>query len=193
MIKQNSCCFLASFHSPSVVFKQLSVIYEIAKYRARNYKIILPYFPTGTMDRISKPGEIATAMSLARMLNATPLCATGPSTIQILDIHALQEIFYFTDNILIQLKSCIWLLLEEIRRNLQLERDIIAIAFPDDGACKRFHSKFHMFEQIICEKRRDGDKRVVRVVEGDPAGKHVIIIDDLVQTGGTILECVKCS
>jgi ribose-phosphate pyrophosphokinase len=192
LIKQNSCCFLASFHSPEVMFAQLSAIYEIAKYRARNYKIIVPYFPTGTMDRISKPGEIATAMSLARMLNATPLCATGPPTIQILDIHALQEKFYFSDNVLVELKSAVWLLIEEIGKiKANRPEETIAIAFPDDGAAKRFKSKFGEIEHIIFEKRRVGNQRIVRVVSGVPKGKHVLIIDDLIQTGGTILECVK--
>merc|ERR1719343_207673 len=44
---------------------------------------------------------------------------------------------------------------------------------------------------IICDKIRVGDERVVKVKEGDAAGKHVIIIDDLVQSGGTLLECAK--
>ena len=38
---------------------------------------------------------------------------------------------------------------------------------------------------------RDGDKRVVTVKEGSAAGKHVLIVDDLVQSGGTLIECMK--
>jgi hypothetical protein len=36
---------------------------------------------------------------------------------------------------------------------------------------------------------RDGAKRIVRLKEGEPAGRHVVIVDDLVQSGGTLLEC----
>lgn len=43
-----------------------------------------------------------------------------------------------------------------------------------------FHTHTHM-HQVICTKVRDGDKRLVRVKEGDPAGRHIVIIDDLVQ------------
>eukprot|EP00983_Pelagomonas_calceolata_P042320 1138457-Pelagomonas_calceolata.AAC.1 len=43
--------------------------------------------------------------------------------------------------------------------------------------------------QVICTKVRDGDKRIVRIKEGNPAGRHVIIVDDLVQSGGTLIEC----
>ena len=193
LIKQNACCFLASFHSPEVVFTQLSAIYALAKYRAREYKVIVPYFATGTMDRISEPGEVATAMTMARLLSAIPPCATGPATLQIIDIHALQEKFYFSDQVLIQLKSAIYLLLEKI--NMIMEEDSnenIAIVFPDNGAYKRFKSKFQKFSQVICEKKRVGGDRIVHIVEGSVNGRHCIIIDDLVQTGGTILKCAQC-
>ena len=43
--------------------------------------------------------------------------------------------------------------------------------------------------QIICTKVRDGSKRIVRLKEGQPRDRHVVIVDDLVQSGGTLLEC----
>lgn len=44
-------------------------------------------------------------------------------------------------------------------------------------------------EQIVCAKVREGDQRIVRIKEGDPSGRHVVIVDDLVQSGGTLIEC----
>lgn len=41
----------------------------------------------------------------------------------------------------------------------------------------------------MCTKVREGDKRIVRLKEGNPAGCHVVIVDDLVQSGGTLIEC----
>jgi phosphoribosylpyrophosphate synthetase len=58
-----------------------------------------------------------------------------------------------------------------------------AIAFPDDGAFKRFHKLFNTIHIITCAKVRDGDKRIVRIKEGEASGKHVYIVDDLVQSG----------
>jgi hypothetical protein len=43
--------------------------------------------------------------------------------------------------------------------------------------------------QIICTKVRDGNNRIVKLKEGDPTGRHVVIVDDLVQSGGTLIEC----
>ena len=36
---------------------------------------------------------------------------------------------------------------------------------------------------------REGDKRIVRLKEGEANGRHVVIVDDLVQSGGTLIEC----
>lgn len=181
--------FLGSFHSPEVVFEQLSVIYKIPRLLARSFTAIVPYFPTGTMEREETEGQVATAKTLAILLSTIPLTARGPSQIMVFDIHALQERFYFTDNVIPRLETAIPLLLREI---LTLSKDnAISIAFPDEGAFKRFHTMFTSFPTITCTKIRDGNKRIVRVKDGDPAGHHVIIVDDLVMTGGTLVQCAK--
>lgn len=185
-------CFILSLHSPEVIFEQMALLYALPKLRARNFRIILPWFSTGTMERVEQIGRIATANSLARMLSCCPMGPGGPATVVIYDIHALQEQFYFTDSVLVELKSATWLLrdkLEELHKESPEEE--IAIAFPDEGAHKRFKAKFAGFPLIICTKERDGDKRIVKVKEGNAMGRHVVIVDDLVQSGGTLLECAK--
>lgn len=185
-------CLIVSFHTPEVIFEQLALVYALPKMRARNFRIILPWFSTGTMERVEKIGQIATANSLARMLSCCPMGPGGPATVVIYDIHALQEQFYFADTVLVELKSGVWLLkekLEQLRKECPEEE--IAIVFPDDGAHKRFKAKFHGLPSIVCAKVREGEKRIVTVKEGEPTGRHCVIIDDLVQSGGTLLECAK--
>lgn len=48
---------------------------------------------------------------------------------------------------------------------------------------------WNVHPQIICAKVREGDQRIVRLKEGEPKGRHVVIVDDLVQSGGTLIEC----
>lgn len=111
---------------------------------------------------------------------------------------------------MIRLKSTCHLLLREIRS--WAEQHLVSIAFPDDGtllihslltvfdhdcwcncigAHKRFNEQFSDFEHVICAKVRDGDKRIVKIKDGEPMGRHVVIVDDLVQSGGTLIECAK--
>jgi len=97
--------------------------------------------------------------------------------------------FYFGDAVLPLFESGIPLLLKRLRS--LPDNDNITIAYPDEGAHKRFHLAFKAegFQEIICTKLYDGAKGIVRVKEGCPVGRHVVIVDDLVQIGGTLIEC----
>ncbi|KAL3511326.1 hypothetical protein ACH5RR_030727 [Cinchona calisaya] len=188
-IRGQHVAFLASFSSPGVIFEQLSVIYALPKLFVSSFTLVLPFFPTGTSERMEEEGDVATAFTLARILSNIPISKGGPTSLVIFDIHALQERFYFGDNILPCFESGIPLLLKRLQ---QLpDSDNISIAFPDDGAWKRFHKQLQHFPTIICAKVREGDQRIVRIKEGDPKGRHVVIVDDLVQSGGTLIECQK--
>lgn len=94
-VKNYHCCFLANFHDPAVFFEQFSVITALPKLLPKSFKLFLPFFPTGTMERVSRLGEVATANTLARLLSTIPNCSKGPAQICIFDIHALQNQFYF--------------------------------------------------------------------------------------------------
>ena len=123
------------------------------------------------------------------MLSNIPLSRGGPASLIIYDIHALQERFYFGDNVLPLFESGIPLLKNRLRK--LPDADLVTIAYPDEGAWKRFNKMFgdDWGMQIICTKVRDNQKRIVRVKEGEPKGRHVVIVDDLVQSGGTLIEC----
>ncbi|XVF85034.1 hypothetical protein PTKIN_Ptkin17bG0086300 [Pterospermum kingtungense] len=188
-IRGQNVAFLASFSSPSVIFEQLSVIYALPKLFVSSFTLVLPFFPTGTSERMEDEGDIATAFTLARILSNIPTSRGGPTSLVTFDIHALQERFYFGDTILPCFESGIPLLKNRLQ---QLpDSDNISIAFPDDGAWKRFHKQLQHFPTIVCNKVRIGDKRIVRIKEGEAAGRHVVIVDDLVQSGGTLIECQK--
>ncbi|KAK8561110.1 hypothetical protein V6N13_149711 [Hibiscus sabdariffa] len=188
-IRGQHVAFLASFNSPAVIFEQLSVIYALPKLFISSFTLVLPFFPTGTSERMEDEGDVATAFTLARILSNIPTSKGGPTSLVTFDIHALQERFYFGDNILPCFESGIPLLKNRLQ---QLpDSDKISIAFPDDGAWKRFHKQLQHFPTIVCNKVRMGDQRIVRIKEGDAAGRHVVIVDDLVQSGGTLIECQK--
>ena len=63
--------FIASLHNVETIFEQVSVIYALPRYRVNSLNVVLPYFPTGTMERVDTEGQVATA-------NVTFHCATHP-------------------------------------------------------------------------------------------------------------------
>ena len=188
-IRGKHVAFLASFNNPETIFEQISVIYSLPKMFIASFTLVLPFFPTGTAERVDREGEIPTAVTLARILSHIPLSRGGPTGMITFDIHALQERFYFGDNITPCFETGIPLLLERLK--LLPDADDVVIAYPDEGAMKRFHTFFEDFHEVVCTKVRKGAERLVTLKEGEPQGKHVVIVDDLVQSGGTLIECGK--
>lgn len=177
--------FLASFHNNDVTLSQFQVMVMLLQSFIESLTIVLPFYPVGTMERVSKEGQVATANTYAQMFSNLPSCGR-PTRLLIYDLHTLQNRFYLHGNSIASLQTTIPILFDEIR-----QEKINCVAFPDDGAAKRFA---HMFasltlELVTCGKTRDGDKRAITVQDGNPKNKKVLIVDDLVQTGGTLYEC----
>jgi phosphoribosylpyrophosphate synthetase len=176
---------LASFYNNDVTLSQFSVMITLLSSFIESLTVVLPYYPVGTMERVVQEGQVATANSYAQMFSCLPSCGK-PTRLVIYDLHTLQNRFYLHGHAIASLQSTTPLLVERIRATR-----INCVAFPDDGAAKRFGFMFRDlgYEIVTCGKTRDGDKRRVVIQYGAPQHRHVIIIDDLVQTGGTLFEC----
>ena len=177
--------FLASFHNNDVTLSQFSVLIVLLQSFISSLTICLPFYPVGTNERVESEGKVATANTYSMLLSNLPNVGK-PTRLMVYDLHTLQNRFYFHSNLLPSLHSTIPLLLDRLKST-----PTTCIVFPDDGAAKRYGSVFKKegFEICVCGKVRDGDKRIVRIQDGDVRDKHVVIVDDLVQTGGTLYEC----
>jgi adenine phosphoribosyltransferase len=198
-IEDKDIIFFMNMADPKYFTEQLIFLMILPRQFIKSLKIIVPYFGCGTHERVDKEGILATAEPILKLMSSIPMTKTGPAVYEIFDIHALPERFYGTDSIRVSLLSAIPLFLYEILKEYKEFKP--TIAFPDDGAFKRFHNNFKGFPMIICSKMRDLDKRYLKItgriqIPHNEAlhelyYKDVIIVDDLVMSGNTLLECQR--
>ncbi|KAI3925534.1 hypothetical protein MKW92_013437 [Papaver armeniacum] len=146
-IRGQHVAFLASFSSPAVIFEQLSVIFALPRLFVASFTLVLPFFPTGSFERMEEEGDVATAFTMARILSNIPISRGGPASLVIYDIHALQERFYFGDHVLPCFETGIPLLKQ--RLDQLPDADNIVVAFPDDGAWKRFYKQLQHYPMKV--------------------------------------------
>eukprot|EP01065_Artemidia_motanka_P003122 TRINITY_DN1147_c0_g1_i1.p1 TRINITY_DN1147_c0_g1~~TRINITY_DN1147_c0_g1_i1.p1 ORF type:complete len:413 (+),score=139.01 TRINITY_DN1147_c0_g1_i1:40-1239(+) len=190
-IRCRDVIMLADMSNVNKFFDVLSVIYSVPRYLARTFTLVIPFIPVATMERVDYEGQVSTAKVFADVLSNTPRALSGNAKIVIFDIHALQERFYFTDNVHLVLTSAVELLLREFALMRQGDKMDISVCFPDDGAKKRYGPVFEQqgYDTLTFSKMRVGDKRFLKLTEGDPKGRHVCVVDDLCQSGGTLMGC----
>lgn len=197
--KNKNILFVASFHDNAVTLSQFHVIAFLCECLAQSLTILLPFYSTGTMERvdIDDNGVIPTANTLALLFNGLPSVGR-PIRVMTYDLHTLQNRFYFTGHAVATLHTAIPLIVEIIEKS-KLSTDlnpINAVAFPDAGAQKRFGGLLEKAvggpeNIIICSKVRKGKDVITTIADGVAHGKHVLIVDDQTKSGTTLFKCAE--
>ena len=148
---------------------------------ARHITAVLPYFGWARQDRKDKPRVPIAAKLVAKMLEAA-----GATRIITMDLHADQIQGFFEKPVDHLFASTIFL---PYLRDLNLEN--LTIASPDMGGSKRAYaySKALQSDVVICYKQR-AKANVISHMEliGDVTGKNVVLVDDMVDTAGTLTK-----
>ena len=157
--------------------------------KAKEINLVIPYYGFCRQDRIARAGEPITAKLVANML-----ATVGVNRIITMDLHTPQTQGFFScpvDDL-----SSIPLFGEYYRRKLA-ERGIdtkdVTVVSPDHGSLHRARdlaSEIPNCSLAVIDKRRPAPNiaEVVNVV-GDVKGKVCIIIDDIIDTAGTVYAC----
>ena len=151
---------------------------------ARHITAVIPYFGWARQDRKDKP-----RVPIAAKLVANLLQAAGATRIITMDLHADQIQGFFEKPVDHLYASTVFLPYIE---NLKLNN--ITIASPDMGGSKRAYaySKFLKSEVVICYKQRE-KANVISHMEliGNVKDRNVIIVDDMVDTAGTLTKAAN--
>ncbi|TRX72155.1 ribose-phosphate pyrophosphokinase [Carboxylicivirga sp. M1479] len=167
---------------PSDNLMELLMMIDAAK-RASAYKIVavMPYFGFARQDRKDQPRVAIGAKLVADMLQAA-----GVDRVITMDLHADQIQGFFDIPVDHLYASSIF-----VPHIKHMNLDDLIIASPDVGGTKRAntYAKFLETPMVICHKHRSKANVVdeMRVI-GDVKGKNVIMVDDMVDTAGTLTK-----
>ena len=164
----------------------LIVLDALRRSSAERVTAVLPYFGYARQDRKLKPRVPITAKLVADLLTAA-----GATRVLTMDLHAGQIMGFF--NIPVDNLNALPVLLPYIREKYR--SDNLVIVSPDMGGVERARYMATRLDNAaiaIIDKRRSGPNQVAEMkVVGDVGGKECLIVDDMVDTGGTLVKAAE--
>ncbi|MDQ3101805.1 MAG: ribose-phosphate pyrophosphokinase [Bacteroidota bacterium] len=163
------------------LFELLLMVDAARRASAKRIVAVIPYFGMARQDRKDKP-----RVSIGAKLVANMLTAAGVDRVMTMDLHADQIQGFFEVPVDHLFASSIFL---PYIKNMGLPN--LLIAAPDTGGTKRAsaYAKHLGVDMAICYKQRKVANQVDQMtVIGDVVGKDVVLIDDLVDTAGTLVK-----
>lgn len=174
----------STFPSSDHLMEMLLMLDAAKRASARHITAVLPYFGWARQDRKDKPRVPIGAKLVAKMLETA-----GATRIITMDLHADQIQGFFEKPVDHMYASTIFL---PYLKALKL--DNLTVASPDMGGSKRAYaySKFLESDVVICYKQR-AKANVISHMEliGDVTGKNVVLVDDMVDTAGTLTSAAN--
>ena len=173
---------IGSTHPSSDNLMEMLLMLDAAKRAsARHITAVIPYFGWARQDRKDKPRVPIGAKLIAKLLEAA-----GATRIMTMDLHADQIQGFFEKPVDHLFASSIF-----IPQLKKMELDNLTVASPDMGGSKRAYaySKFLASDVVICYKQR-AKANIISHMEliGDVTGKNVVLVDDMVDTAGTLTK-----
>jgi ribose-phosphate pyrophosphokinase len=174
--------FIQSTYAPSDNLMELMLLIDAAK-RASAHMVtaVIPYFGLARQDRKDKPRVPIGAKMVANILTAA-----GADRIMTMDLHAAQIQGFFDIPVDHMDSSVIF-----VPYIKSLGLDNLLLAAPDIGGSKRVRefAKILNSDMVICDKERKRANEIASMtVIGDVEGKHVVLVDDIVDTANTLCK-----
>ena len=162
----------------------------LASFGAYRLTLVIPFFGYSTMERATRHGEVVTAKTRARLLSAIPAASRG-TQVFLVDLHVAAIAHYFEGPIRPVHVYGKRVVIEACRR---LGGDDFVLACTDAGRAKWVESLANdlgVDAAFVFKRRLDGRRTEVTGVSAHVAGKKVIIYDDMIRTGGSLINAAR--
>ena len=157
---------------------------------ARSLNIILPYFGYSTMERSVARGEIVTAKNRARLFSSIPSAPYG-NTLFAVDLHTGGLQYYFEEGVRVYHVYAKKVILDAARK---IGGEDFVLASTDSGRAKWVESLANdlgVDASFVYKKRISGSETDIQAVSARVEGKTVVIYDDMIRTGGSLIGAAQ--
>jgi ribose-phosphate pyrophosphokinase len=157
---------------------------------ARTLTLVIPFFGYQTMERRVKEGEVVVAKTRARLFSSIPPAGLG-NRVVLMDLHSEGIPHYFSGEMRPIHLSARSLVLDEIRR---IGGDEFVLGATDAGRAKWVESLANdlgVEGAFIFKRRHDDGTTEAASMNADVRGRQVIIYDDMIRTGGSLIGAAK--
>ena len=157
---------------------------------AHTLTMVLPWFGYQTMERAQIAGEIVAAKTRARLLSSIPAAGSGNRVIMF-DLHTEGITQYFTGDIRPIHLSARPIVLDAIAK---LGQGDYVVGAADAGRAQWVESVANdlgVDAAFIFKRRLSGSKTELTAMAADVPGKNVVIYDDMIRTGGSLLAAAQ--
>lgn len=176
---------IQSTFAPADNMLELFLMIDAAKRASAEYiTVVIPFFGYARQDRKDKPRVPISAKLIANLLETA-----GANRVMTMDFHADQIQGFFDFPVDHFDGASVF-----IPYIATLGLDNLVFASPDVGGVKRTrkYAKYFKAEMVICDKHRERANQVASMqLIGDVKGANVILVDDMMDTGGTMCKAAE--
>ncbi len=184
-LRGNDVFIIQSTFSPSDNILELLLMIDAARRASANQVVaVIPYFGFARQDRKDKP-----RVSIGAKLMANLLMAAGVNRVITMDLHADQIQGFFDVPVDHMYASSIF-----VPHIQKMSLPNLVMGSPDTGGTRRAaaYAKFLNCDLVICYKQRSKPNEVERMVLiGEVKDKDVVLVDDIIDTAGSITKAAK--
>jgi len=159
---------------------ELFLLQDAAKRIAKNIDIVIPYYGYGRQDKIFEEGEAVSAEKMAKLIeqDANRIILINPHKEYIIKFFSIEGKAIDATNSMAE----------------YFKGKVDIVIAPDKGAMRMAEKAARVIGcsyNYLEKKRISGSEVSTKVKEMDVAGKNALILDDIISTGGTMIEAIK--
>lgn len=189
-VRDEDVCIIGGTENDAATMELFDLACGAYQWGAQSLTLCIPYFGYSTMERATKDGELVKARNRAMLLSSIPIAPLG-NRIYLFDLHSEGIPYYFDAAVQtthVYTKPLLRTIISE-----QFSQEIV-LASTDAGRAKWISSlsqDLGVPSAFAFKTRESGTETKLMGISGDIMGKTVVIYDDMIRTGGSLLQAAE--